>query len=127
MRFFDYLFYRTTYMYLNTFKDTSSKFTGVIIVSTMQLLHLLFIYTIISNLLHLDRKLLIDYHFVSYIVVTIVLILNNYRYSYIKTYESMHNDWLNSINLANNNNGWLLVLYIFLNFSLTLTFSILSH
>jgi hypothetical protein len=114
-------------MYLNTFKDKSGKLMGVIIVSIMQTLHLLLIYIIIANLFHLDRKLLKEYHFMIYLVVTIVLILNNYRYNYIKTYESMHNDWLFEINLANNNKGWLLVLYIFLNFSLTLTLGILIN
>jgi hypothetical protein len=113
-------------MYLNTFNDNSGKFMGVVVVSIMQVFHLLFIYIIFSNLFHLSRSILKDYRLVTYIIIALILILNNYRYYYIKPYENMHNNWLNAVNSDNSNKGWLLVLYIILNLSLTIAFGVLS-
>ena len=127
MRFFDYLYYRTVYMYLNTYRENSGKYMGVIAVSLMQTFHLIFLYIVILNIFHIDRKLVEKYHFVSYATVTLILFLNYYRYTYVKTYESFHYDWLNEVNRDNSHKGWLLVLYIFLNFSLTITFGILTR
>jgi hypothetical protein len=113
-------------MYLDTFKDNSGKLMGVVVVSTMQVLHLLFLYFIISSLFSLDRGLYNEYNMATYIIISIVLILNIYRYNYKNTYEKMHQKWLNEVNSNTGHKGWLLVLYILLNFSLTITIGILT-
>ena len=100
---------------------------GIIVVSLMQILHILLIYIIIAKLIvqaNLISKS--DLKPIMFVVLTIIILLNGYRYNKVKTYESMHADWLNETNSGMNNKGWGLVLYILLNFSVTLFFGIIK-
>ena len=131
IRFFDYLFYRVSDLYINKWKDSQGMMAGVGVVSIMQLIHLLFILLIlalfsenINEVLFEKREGLNFMHSGIILPCLIVFAFNLYRYFKILPFEKTRKIWGNEKIKIKLERGKWVVIYIILNFGLTLFLSI---
>jgi len=92
MRLFDYIFYRSVRYYATRTRDHSPEFSGVFVVTLLQVL---FFYAIVLFPLQLgfEWKFLMP-NIWQYLPAIVALLLNCYRYYVKKPYVELCNEWV---------------------------------
>lgn len=105
MKLFDYIFYRVNEFYLSISKDISDLIVAPMIVTIIQMMNL-FAALLALSFFFKDIVLLFDKanasknKLIFFIVLTLILAYNIYRYSKIQSFDKLKKKWSNdSINI----------------------------
>lgn len=131
MKVFDYIFYRVSSYYISKWDDDTGPIYGIGLVSIMQLIHILFIAVLLAMAFVPINEILFERreggNFLNSGIIypiTILFVMNFFRYLKFKKYSYFRNVWENEPSELKKKRGWLIVLYIVLNLAITTIISI---
>ena len=112
MRLFDYIYYRTYYLYFYKWKDDDPKIYAIGLISLLQFLNIL---TLLFFYLHLINTKIHIYRIYAVAFFFVIIALNFYRYrdsGY--NFRLLENKWKNEISIKRKIFGYLIICYIIL-------------
>ena len=131
LKFFDYLFYRVSSYYIYKWDDDTGSIYGIGLVSIMQLIHVVFLKLIAAfisdsaNEYLFERKEGLNF-LESGIIYTVLIIFafNLLRYLRLKKFDFLETLWKDEEPSRRKRRGWIIISYIVLNLSITISISI---
>jgi nitrate/nitrite transporter NarK len=131
IKFFDYLFYRVSNIYITKYKDAQGMIFGIGVVSIVQLIHILLVMLVlaffsenINEIIFKRREGLNFMHSGIIYPCLLILTINLFRYLKLFPYEKAKKYWEYEETKIKYRRGWWITLYIIVNFGLTLALSI---
>lgn len=110
MKIFDYIYYRTYYIYKYKWKDEDPKIYSITLITLLQasnIATLLFIYLFINN-----KNPEIDYYYSISLFFT-VMILNFVRYrKKYKSFNILSSKWKDELSFKRTMKGYIIIIYI---------------
>ena len=131
MKFFDYIFYRTSNYYMKRWKDDTGAMYGIGVVTIMQLVHLIFIQLIFAFSFNSANEFLFErnegknfMHSGAIYPAIVIFGLNLLRYFKLNKFEGLEKIWKDEALVLKKKRGWLIIFYIILNISVTTLLSV---
>jgi hypothetical protein len=121
-RFFDYVYYRTCIFYNKSGEKTSYRISGLVLLSVLQVLNLLFLFQLTFTFLNYWPSL---NKYIAVILYVIFLILDGIRYNKLN-YDVLRERWANEDAQSYQRKGIWVVLYILLSVLLVIVLIIVK-
>ena len=134
MKFFDYIFFRITSLYLNTFNDRNGESIGSLFLSLLQLFILLFILLLVAVFDEKINEIIFTnffnnskFRYWKILTALIILGFNFYRYFSIKNYSKLKSVWIFESSDTKRRNGWLITCFSIIIFCGTIGLAIIRQ